>query len=99
MFSGLIVEKMLLVYVQGIFFMVEVVDDDQFYWFDLLECGILLVGGVYVLCLMWCFLWDCLWQVSIDCDFFGVIVGCVDCFEIWINGRFVVLYDWLFVMG
>lgn len=99
MSPGLTAEKMLLAYAQGIFPMAEAADDDQLYWFDPPERGILPVGGVHVSRSMRRFLRDCPWQASIDRDFSGVIAGCADRPETWINGRLVALYDRLFAMG
>ncbi|SMO49225.1 leucyl/phenylalanyl-tRNA--protein transferase [Paracoccus laeviglucosivorans] len=97
--TGLTAEKMLLAYAQGVFPMAESAGDDQLYWFDPPERGILPVGGVHISRSMRRFLRDCRWRATINRDFRGVIAGCADRPETWINAPLVALYDELFAMG
>lgn len=97
--SGLTAARMLAAYAQGIFPMAESADKDQLYWFDPPERGILPVGGVHVSRSMQKFLRNCPWRATVDHDFPGVVAGCADRAETWINAPLVGLYDELFKAG
>lgn len=97
--TGLTAEKMLLAYAQGVFPMAESAGGQQLYWFDPPERGILPVGGVHVSRSMRRFLRDCNWRATLDQDFLGVIAGCADRPETWINAPLTALYHQLFRAG
>lgn len=96
---GLTAERLLAAYAQGVFPMARSADDAQLYWFDPPERGVLPVGGVHVSRSMRRFLQGCGWSASIDRDFAGVVAGCADREETWINAGLIELYDQLFQMG
>lgn len=97
--TGLTAEKMLLAYAQGVFPMAESAGDQQLYWFDPPQRGILPVGGVHVSRSMRRFLRDCGWHASVNRDFQGVVAGCADRPETWINAPLMSLYQQLFHAG
>ncbi|MTH79837.1 leucyl/phenylalanyl-tRNA--protein transferase [Paracoccus aestuariivivens] len=92
-------ERLLQAYAQGVFPMAESALDTQLYWFDPPERGVLPVGGVHISRSMRRFLRKSNWRASINQDFSGVIAGCADREETWINGPLIDLYMQLFRMG
>lgn len=99
MSGGLTPANMLAAYAQGVFPMAGSASDPQLYWFEPSLRGILPVGGVHVSRSMRRFLRDCGWQASIDADFAGVVRGCADRAETWINPQLFALYQDLFRRG
>lgn len=97
--SGLTAERLLFAYAQGVFPMAESATGSQLYWFDPPERGILPVGGVHVSRSMRRFLRQCSWTASVNRDFAGVVAGCADRPETWINGSLIALYDELHRLG
>ncbi|UFM63415.1 leucyl/phenylalanyl-tRNA--protein transferase [Paracoccus sp. MA] len=99
MSGGLTAERMLAAYAQGVFPMAQSATDSQLYWFEPALRGILPVGGVHVSRSMRRFLRRCDWRATIDQDFAGVVEGCADRAETWINAPLFALYRDLFRMG
>lgn len=97
--GGLTAGQMLAGYARGIFPMAESATTPQLYWFEPELRGILPVGGVHVSRSMRRHLRLCDWQASIDRDFAGVIQGCADREETWINPQLCALYQELFRQG
>lgn len=99
MSGGLTARNMLAAYAQGVFPMAQSATDPELYWFEPGLRGILPVGGVHVSGSMRRFLRHCDWQASIDQDFAGVVTGCADRAETWINPPLFALYQELFDNG
>ncbi|MDS9468317.1 leucyl/phenylalanyl-tRNA--protein transferase [Paracoccus sp. MBLB3053] len=97
--TGLTPERLLSAYAQGVFPMAESAGNAQLYWFDPPERGILPVGGVHVSRSMRRFLRQTGWRASINSDFMGVVLGCADRPETWINAPLLRLYEQLFQAG
>lgn len=97
--GGLTADKMLAAYAQGIFPMAESAESDQLYWFDPPERGILPIGGVHISRSMRQFLRGCKWRATVDGDFLGVVSGCADRSETWINAPLIDLYQQLHQAG
>lgn len=92
-------ERLLFAYAQGVFPMAESAADPQLYWFDPPERGILPVGGVHVSRSMRRLLRHGGWRATVNADFPGVIAGCADRPETWINAPLIALYDQLRAIG
>lgn len=96
---GLTAERLLFAYAQGVFPMAESSDSAQLYWFDPPERGVLPVGGLHVSRSMRRFLAASDWRATVNRDFAGVVAGCADRAETWINAPLVRLYDDLHRIG
>ncbi len=83
----------------GIFPMAASADDPQLHWFEPTQRGILPVGGVHISRSMRRVLRRCDWRVSLNTNFGGVIDGCADRPETWINAELRQIYAKLFGMG
>ncbi len=92
-------ERLLFAYAQGVFPMAESATDATLYWFDPPERGVLPVGGVHVSRSMRGLLRSCDWHATVNRDFAGVVAGCADRPETWINAPLAALYDELHRMG
>lgn len=92
-------EQMLAGYAQGVFPMAESADNTQLYWFDPPQRGILPIGAVHASRSMRKFLRDCAWHATVNRDFLGVVAGCADRDETWINAPLTALYGELHAMG
>ncbi len=99
MSGDLTADRMLAAYAQGVFPMAQSASAPQLYWFEPALRGILPVGGVHVSRSMQRFLRHCGWRATIDRDFTGVVAGCADREETWINAPLFALYQDLFHMG
>jgi leucyl/phenylalanyl-tRNA--protein transferase len=99
MSAGPTVRDMLAAYAQGVFPMAQSASDPQLYWFEPGLRGILPVGGVHVSRSMRRFLRHCKWKASLDRDFTGVVMGCADRPETWINPQLLALYQEMFRLG
>ncbi|WP_347268571.1 leucyl/phenylalanyl-tRNA--protein transferase [Paracoccus sp. (in: a-proteobacteria)] len=97
--QNLTARQMLAGYARGIFPMARSAEDPQLLWFEPGLRGILPVGGVHVSRSMRRHLRGCDWQASLDRDFAGVIRGCADREETWINPELFALYLDLFRQG
>ncbi len=92
-------ERLLLAYAQGVFPMAQSAEDPQLYWFDPPDRGLLPIGGVHVSRSMRRWLRQCGWRATINRDFLGVVNGCADRSETWINAPLVALYLELHKLG
>ncbi len=92
-------KAMLEAYAIGVFPMAASASDPELYWFEPTLRGVLPVGGVHVSRSMRQLLRRSDWQASIDRDFMGVVSGCADRDETWINAELLALYAELFAMG
>ena len=89
---------MLEAYAMGIFPMAASASEPELFWFEPTHRGVLPVGGVHVSRSMRQLLRQSLWQASIDRDFMGVVKGCADRDETWINDELLALYADLFAL-
>lgn len=99
MTERLTASTMLKAYAMGIFPMAPAAGSAELYWFEPTDRGILPVGGVHVSRSMRRLLRRSEWRASIDRDFMGVVAGCTDRNETWINAELLALYAELFAMG
>lgn len=99
MSGALTARAMIEAYAMGIFPMAASAQTSELHWFEPTQRGILPVGGVHVSRSMRRWLRHCGWQASIDQDFMGVVAGCADRDETWINAGLTQLYAELFTMG
>ena len=99
MSGALTARAMIEAYAMGIFPMAASAHTSELHWFEPTQRGILPVGGVHVSRSMRRLLRQCDWHASIDRDFAGVVRGCADRPETWINPELVDLYDALFRQG
>ena len=90
---------MLTAYAMGIFPMAASASGPELFWFDPQQRGVLPVGGVHVSRSMRRLLRQDRWQASINRDFLGVVAGCADRDETWINAELLALYAELFALG
>ena len=90
---------MLTAYAMGIFPMAASASGPELFWFDPQQRGVLPVGGVHVSRSMRRLLRQDRWQASINRDFLGVVAGCADRDETWINAELLALYAELFELG
>lgn len=96
---GLTAERLLFAYAQGVFPMAEAAESTQLYWFDPPERGILPVGGLHMSRSMRRFLAHSDWHATLNRDFSGVVAGCADRPETWINAPLMQLYAELHANG
>lgn len=96
---GLTAERLLFAYAQGVFPMAEAAGSTQLYWFDPPERGILPVGGLHMSRSMRRFLARSDWHATVNRDFAGVVAGCADRPETWINAPLMRLYAELHDIG
>ncbi len=88
-----ITPRMLLsAYTQGIFPMAESRDSPDLFWVDPHRRGILPLDGFHVSRSLRRRILSCGWEVRIDSDFAGVLDGCADRPETWINAPIRRLY-------
>ena len=99
MTERLTADTMLKAYAMGVFPMAASAATSELYWFEPTHRGVLPVGGVHVSRSMRRLLRRGDWQASIDRDFMGVVAGCADRDETWINTELAALYAELFAMG
>lgn len=97
--TGLTPERLLFAYAQGVFPMAEAAESSQLYWFDPPERGILPVGGLHMSRSMRRFLAHSDWRATVNRDFAGVVAGCADRPETWINAPLKRLYGELHDIG
>lgn len=79
-------------YAIGIFPMAEHRDDPQIHWVDPRRRGVMPLDGFHISRSLRRRILSCGWQVAIDRDFAGVVDGCADRDETWINDRIRALY-------
>lgn len=92
-------EMLLAGYAQGIFPMAESRDDPRLHWFEPQQRGIIPLDGFHVSRSLARRLLRAQYQIRIDSDFPGVLAGCADRPETWINAPLVTLYSDLFAKG
>ncbi|MDR5653711.1 leucyl/phenylalanyl-tRNA--protein transferase [Ruixingdingia sedimenti] len=86
-------------YAAGIFPMAEARDDPTIHWVDPRRRGILPIGGLHVSRSLRRAVRHSGFILRVDTDFEGVLRGCADRPETWINGAIFTLYMDLFRMG
>lgn len=92
-------DDMLWGYANGIFPMAVSASDPTLHWFDPPERGILPVGGVHTSRSMRRHLRNSGWRATLNEDFHGVLRGCADRAETWINRPLLRIYSELHLMG
>ncbi len=79
-------------YAAGIFPMAEGRDDPEIHWVDPRRRGIMPLDGFHASRTLRRRILRCGWDVRVDTDFAGVLAGCADRPETWINGPIFALY-------
>jgi leucyl/phenylalanyl-tRNA--protein transferase len=79
-------------YAAGIFPMAEGRDDPEIHWVDPRRRGILPLDGFHISRTLRRRILRCGWDVRVDTDFAGVLAGCADRPETWINDPIFALY-------
>lgn len=79
-------------YALGIFPMAEGRDDPEIHWVDPRRRGIFPLEGFHISRSLRRRILTCGWEVTVDRDFAGVLDGCADRPETWINNRIRALY-------
>lgn len=92
-------QELLAGYANGIFPMARSADDPELLWFDPRLRGIMPVGGCHASRSLRRFLRHSGWHATLNRDFLGVVAGCADRPETWINAPLVDLYDRLHQAG
>ncbi|GFE66150.1 leucyl/phenylalanyl-tRNA--protein transferase [Litoreibacter roseus] len=86
-------------YARGIFPMAESRDDDDIYWLEPEQRGILPLDGFHISRSLRKTLQREPYQIKIDTNFVGVVEGCADRSETWINDTIFAIYMDLFRAG
>lgn len=86
-------------YAQGIFPMAASADDPELYWFNPSERGVLPIGQIHASHNLRRVLRRCTWEVVLNRDLPGVIAGCANRPETWINAPLTDLYHELHRRG
>ncbi len=86
-------------YMAGIFPMAEGRADDEVFWVDPRQRGVLPLDGVHVSRKLARLMRRTNWRVTLDQDFIGVVEGCADRDETWINDQIFEAYADLHDMG
>ncbi|MGI3163129.1 leucyl/phenylalanyl-tRNA--protein transferase [Pseudooceanicola sp. 200-1SW] len=97
--DGITPELLLQAYASGIFPMAEGRDDPELFWVDPRRRGLFPLDGFHISRSLRRALRRPDHQVSFDRDFLGVLEGCADRPETWINAEITRLYDALFDRG
>ena len=92
-------ETLLRAYAIGIFPMAESRDDPEIHWVDPRRRGVVPLDGFHISRSLNRRIRTCGWKVTVDRDFAGVVDGCADREETWINDRIRTLYLELHRMG
>lgn len=92
-------EILLRAYAAGIFPMAESRDDPSIHWIDPRRRGILPLDGFHLSRSLRRRVLRCGWQVCVNRDFAGVVTGCADRPETWINDQIFALYQALHESG
>lgn len=79
-------------YALGIFPMAEGRDDPEIHWVDPRRRGIFPLEGFHISRSLRRRILTCGWELTVDRDFAGVLDGCADRPETWINDRIRALY-------
>lgn len=91
--QGLSADTLLAAYASGIFPMAENEDDPELFWVDPRQRGILPLDGFHISRSLARTLRAERFQVTFDTDFPGVVSGCADRPETWINATLRALYE------
>lgn len=97
--DGLTPNLILNAYAQGIFPMAESREDDELFWLDPDVRGVIPLAGFHISRSLRKTILREPYQIKIDTDFAGVIKGCADREETWINAPIVNIYMDLFHAG
>ncbi|RLJ60080.1 leucyl/phenylalanyl-tRNA--protein transferase [Litoreibacter meonggei] len=92
-------ELILSAYAQGIFPMAESREDDELFWLDPEFRGVLPLDGFHISRSLRKTIVREPFQIKVDTDFAGVIEGCADRAETWINAPIFGIYMDLFHAG
>lgn len=92
-------DLLLRAYAAGVFPMAADRDDPEIHWIDPRHRGIFPIGGFHMSRSLARAMLRTSWQVRVDTDFEGVLTGCADRPETWINKRIHKLYADLHRMG
>ena len=92
-------DLLLRAYARGIFPMAESRDSDEIFWVDPRERGILPLDGFHLSRSLRRRMRSEPFRVSFDSDFAGVVAGCADRPETWINDEIASLYRQLHQTG
>jgi leucyl/phenylalanyl-tRNA--protein transferase len=92
-------ELLLRAYVQGLFPMAEHRDDPELFWVDPKRRGIIPLDGFHISRSLARRLRRGGFDIRVNSDFDGVLDGCADRSETWINGAIRRLYGRLFHIG
>lgn len=92
-------ERLLQAYAAGVFPMAEDASDPEVFWVDPRRRGVLPLEGFHVSRSLRRRILRGSWGTSVDRDFPGVLRGCADRPETWINERIEALYLALFEAG
>jgi leucyl/phenylalanyl-tRNA--protein transferase len=97
--QGLSADTLLAAYASGVFPMAEHEDDPELFWVDPRQRGVLPLGGFHISRSLARTLRRDTFAVTFDRDFPGVVAGCADREETWINTTLRALYDELATRG
>lgn len=97
--SDLTPELLLHGYSVGIFPMSEARDDPKIFWVDPRKRGIMPLDGFHISRSLRRAMARSAWTISINRDFEGVVDGCADREDTWINAEIRSLYTALFARG
>lgn len=92
-------ELVLHAYASGIFPMSESQDDDDVFWVDPEQRGVIPIDGFHISRSLAKLIKSAPYQVRFNTDFNAVVEGCADRDVTWINGTIFSLYRALFDMG
>jgi leucyl/phenylalanyl-tRNA--protein transferase len=92
-------ELILQAYANGVFPMAESREDESLFWVDPRERGIIPLDGFHISRSLARLIRQDRYRVTFDQDFSGVMEGCADREETWINATIFDLYGKLFEMG
>ena len=97
--SDLTPELLLHGYSVGIFPMSEARDDPEIFWVDPRKRGVMPLDGFHISRSLRRAMARSTWTVTIDRDFEGVVDGCADREDTWINAEIRSLYSGLFAQS
>jgi leucyl/phenylalanyl-tRNA--protein transferase len=83
----------------GIFPMSESRDDPEIFWVDPRRRGVMPLDGFHISRSLRRFMRRCDWTITTDRDFTGVVDGCADRDDTWINAEIRALYTALYERG
>lgn len=92
-------EILLRAYGMGIFPMAESRDDATIHWVDPRRRGVFPIDGFHISRSLARHILTADYRVTVDHDFAGVVMGCADRPETWINAEISALYQALFLQG